>query len=196
MIAVSALLTIRMTETWQLFLLWGLVNGLATGAVSVPLAAIIANRWFVARRGLVTGLMTASYASGQLVFLPALAWLAGFDWRWAALAVAAVALLIVLPVVLVSCATGRRTSGLAPYGADESWQPPPVDAAPAFGAAIDALWVRDALDACSGSSPARSSSAARRRTGCLDPPDSGGARPRDHTGHRRRAAGADRASST
>ena len=43
-IAVSALLTTRMTETWQLFLLWGLVNGLATGAVSVPLAAIIANR--------------------------------------------------------------------------------------------------------------------------------------------------------
>ena len=65
MIAVSALLTTRMTETWQLFLLWGLVNGLATGAVSVPLAAIIANRWFIARRGLVTGLMTASYASGS-----------------------------------------------------------------------------------------------------------------------------------
>jgi MFS family permease len=72
-IAISSLLTIGMTETWQLFLLWGLVNGCATGAVSVPLAAIIANRWFEQRRGLVTGLMTASYASGQLIFLPALA---------------------------------------------------------------------------------------------------------------------------
>jgi sugar phosphate permease len=84
----------------QLFLLWGVVNGLATGAVSVPLAAIIANRWFVRRRGLVTGLLTASNASGQLVFLPALAWVAGFDWRYAAALVAAVAVVVVLPVVV------------------------------------------------------------------------------------------------
>jgi predicted MFS family arabinose efflux permease len=138
-IAVSALLTIRMTETWQLFLLWGFVNGLATGAVSVPLAAIIANRWFIARRGLVTGLMTASYASGQLVFLPALAWLAGFDWRWAAFAIAVVALLLVLPVVLRFMRDRPEDIGLAPYGAEEGWEPPVATAAPAFGAALDAL---------------------------------------------------------
>ena len=141
-IAVSALLTTGMTETWQLFLLWGLVNGAATGAVSVPLAAIIANRWFEARRGLVTGLMTASYASGQLVFLPALAWLAGFDWRYAALAVAVVALLLVLPAVLVFMRDRPEDAGLRPYGADESWQPPPRTQAPAFGAALRGL--RDA----------------------------------------------------
>jgi sugar phosphate permease len=138
-IAASALLTVRMTETWQLFLLWGLVNGLATGAVSVPLAAIIANRWFAVRRGLVTGLMTASYASGQLVFLPSLAWLAGFDWRWAALAIALVAALLVLPVVLLFMRDRPEDIGLRPYGADESWEAPPATTAPAFGAAIDAL---------------------------------------------------------
>ena len=138
-IAVSALLTIGMTETWQLFLLWGFVNGLATGAVSVPLAAIVANRWFDQRRGLVTGLMTASYASGQLVFLPALAWLAGFDWRWAALAVALVALLLVLPAVLVFMRDRPEDVGLRPYGAAEDWRPPERLAAPAFGAALDAL---------------------------------------------------------
>lgn len=141
-IAVSALLTTGMTETWQLFLLWGLVNGAATGAVSVPLAAIIANRWFETRRGLVTGLMTASYASGQLVFLPALAWLAGFDWRYAALAVAAVALLLVLPAVLLFMRDRPEDAGLRPYGADESWQPPARTQAPAFGAALRGL--RDA----------------------------------------------------
>ena len=62
-----------------------------------------------------TGLMTASYASGQLVFLPGLAWLAGFDWRYAAVAVAAVALLVVLPAVLVlhaRPARGRRPASL------------------------------------------------------------------------------------
>ena len=112
-IAVSSLLTLGMTEPWQLFLLWGVVNGTATGAVSVPLAAIIANRWFVERRGLVTGVLTASNASGQLVFLPLLAWVAGFDWRYAALLVAVAALGLVLPLVVASCATGPATSARA-----------------------------------------------------------------------------------
>lgn len=138
-IAVSSLLTIGMTETWQLFLLWGLVNGCATGAVSVPLAAIIANRWFEQRRGLVTGLMTASYASGQLVFLPALAWLAGFDWRYAAVAVAAVALLLVLPPVVVVMRDRPEDVNLRPYGADEAWEAPPRTSASAFGAALTGL---------------------------------------------------------
>ena len=138
-IAASALLTTAMTETWQLFLLWGLVNGCATGAVSVPLAAIIANRWFEQRRGLVTGLMTASYASGQLVFLPALAWLAGFDWRYAAVAVAAVALLVVLPPVVAFLHDRPEDVGARPFGAADDWRAPEPSAAPAFGAALDAL---------------------------------------------------------
>jgi predicted MFS family arabinose efflux permease len=138
-IALSSLATIRMTEEWQLFLLWGVVNGFATGAISVPLAAIIANRWFEARRGLVMGLMTASYASGQLVFLPALAWLAGFDWRYAAIAVAVVALVVVLPPVVIFMRDRPEDAGVRPFGADESWTAPQVTNAPAFGAALDAL---------------------------------------------------------
>jgi sugar phosphate permease len=138
-IAASALLTIGMTETWQLFLLWGFVNGCATGAVSVPLAAIIANRWFVERRGLVTGLMTASYASGQLIFLPALAWLATFDWRWAALAVALAAIVLVLPAVVGVMRDRPEDVGLRPYGAPEDWTAPPRAAASALTAAVGAL---------------------------------------------------------
>lgn len=97
----------------------------------------MANRWFEQRRGLVTGLMTASYACGQLVFLPALAWLAGFDWRWAALAVAVVALVVVLPAVVAVVRDRPEDVGLRPFGAAEGWQAPPRSAAPAFGASID-----------------------------------------------------------
>ena len=65
--------------------LWGFVNATATGAISVPLGAMIANRWFVERRGLVTGLLTASNATGQLIFLPASRWIVGaWGWRYAA----------------------------------------------------------------------------------------------------------------
>jgi predicted MFS family arabinose efflux permease len=127
-IALSSLLTVGMTEPWQLYMLWGAVNGIATGAIAVPLAAIVANRWFVARRGLVTGLMTASNASGQLVFLPALAWLAGFDWRYAAVVVAAAALCIVLPLVAAFVRDRPRDIGLEPFGATRpAPEPAPVD---------------------------------------------------------------------
>lgn len=137
-IAVSSLLTLGMTEPWQLFLLWGVVNGTATGAVSVPLAAIIANRWFVERRGLVTGALTASNASGQLVFLPLLAWVAGFDWRYAALLVAAAALGLVLPLVAIFMRDRPSDVGARPYGAGSDWREPPAAPA-AFGAALAGL---------------------------------------------------------
>ena len=104
----------------------------------MPLAAIIANRWFVERRGLVTGLLTASNASGQLVFLPLLAWVAGFDWRYAALLVALAALGLVLPLVVALMRDRPAEVGERPYGAGEDWvEPPPAPAA--FGAALAGL---------------------------------------------------------
>src|SRR5690606_33681907 len=69
-ISVGAFLTIFMTEPWQLYLLWGVAVGLGTGSMATVLAATVATRWFVARRGLVIGVLTAASATGQLVFLP------------------------------------------------------------------------------------------------------------------------------
>jgi len=84
LIAGATALTMQMRAAWQLYLLWGLVIGLGTGATASVLGAVVANRWFVARRGLVVGLLTASNATGQLVFLPALASLAvNTGWRTA-----------------------------------------------------------------------------------------------------------------
>ncbi|MDB5057689.1 MAG: Sugar phosphate permease, partial [Chloroflexi bacterium] len=73
-----------MRAPWQLYLLWGVVVGTATGATATVLAAIVANRWFVKRRGLVTGILTASGATGQLIFLPLLATMVvTFGWQTA-----------------------------------------------------------------------------------------------------------------
>ena len=86
--AAGSAVTIAMSALWQLTLLWGVVIGAATGCLSSPLAAIVATRWFV-ERGLVTGLLSAAYATGQLIFLPFLALLArDAGWRWASAAVA------------------------------------------------------------------------------------------------------------
>ncbi|HZS24938.1 MAG TPA: MFS transporter [Gaiellaceae bacterium] len=119
-IATGASLTTIMDAPWQLDLLWGVVVGSATGAISVPLAATVANRWFESRRGFVTGILTASNASGQMVFLPALAWLAtAYGWRYAAVAVAAVAIVVVLPIVAIFVRDRPQSIGLQPYGAAE-----------------------------------------------------------------------------
>jgi MFS family permease len=89
-----------MTQVWQLLLLWGIVIGIGTGMTALVLGATVAARWFSKRRGLVVGLMTASNATGQLIFLPVLAALTdAYGWRIAltlTVAVIATAMLLVL----------------------------------------------------------------------------------------------------
>jgi predicted MFS family arabinose efflux permease len=73
LIAAGLLLSLAMTRVWQLVLLWGVVIGLGTGLTALVLGVTVATRWFSTRRGLVTGLLTASSATGQLLFLPLIA---------------------------------------------------------------------------------------------------------------------------
>jgi sugar phosphate permease len=136
-IAVGVGLTSVMTSLWQLYLLWGLVVGVGAGCMASVLAAVVANRWFVARRGLVIGVLTAAGATGQLVFLPVLASEAvSVGWRWASLTVAA-ALLVVIPLVAIFLRDKPADVGLRAYGATEA-DPPSVVGNP-LGAAIDGL---------------------------------------------------------
>jgi MFS family permease len=138
-ISLGAGLSTLMTEPWQLGILWGVVNAAATGAISVPLGAMIANRWFARRRGLVTGLLTASNASGQLIFLPLLAWIVTqWGWRYAAGTAAAVALVLVLPLVLLFIRDRPSDLGLAPYGSDVIEPAPTVTGNP-FASAVRTL---------------------------------------------------------
>ena len=117
LVGVASSLTTVMHAPWQLDILWGVMVGLATGALASVLGAVVANRWFVERRGLVMGILTASNATGQLVFLPILASLAvSFGWRMSALATAAAALLM-LPLVLLFMRERPSDVGLRAYGA-------------------------------------------------------------------------------
>ncbi|KQY97834.1 MFS transporter [Pseudolabrys sp. Root1462] len=84
LICVGFLASLNMTGLWQLMLLWGVVVGLGTGLTAMVLAATVATRWFNKRRGLVVGLLAASSATGQLVFLPVIAALTtDYGWRTA-----------------------------------------------------------------------------------------------------------------
>ncbi len=126
LVAVGAGTTTLMTAVWQLVLLWGVVVGLATGSMAMSLVATVVGRWFVARRGLVSGLLTAANATGQLIFLPLIAHLVeGPGWRVAALVVAGSAL-VVVPVVLLFLPNRPSDIGELPYGGRPEDVTPPV----------------------------------------------------------------------
>lgn len=129
LIAAGVLGSFVMTTLWQLMLFLGVVVGFGTGLTAMVLGATVATRWFSARRGLVIGLLTASTATGQLVFLPLLASLTEtLGWR-SALAVVLVMLLLAAIAVLVLMRDRPSDIGLAPYGATAPVAAPP--AAPA-----------------------------------------------------------------
>ena len=59
LIAAGSGLSVAVTSSWQLVLLWGVLIGLGTGSMALVFAAIVANCWFVRRRGLVMGILTS-----------------------------------------------------------------------------------------------------------------------------------------
>jgi MFS family permease len=106
-----------MTAPWQLYLTWGLMVGIGSGAGAMGVAAAVANRWFAKRNGFAMGLLTAANAAGQLVFLPLLAMLAQrYGWQGVSFTVT-LAVLAMLPVVATLLPEWPANIGLGPYGA-------------------------------------------------------------------------------
>ncbi len=145
-IGAGSALTVFVQEPWQILVTWGILVGLGTGSIALVFAATIASTWFVRRRGLVVGILTAGSAAGQLVFLPLIAALAeAAGWRTASLVIAAGAL-VVIPLVLLWLHNSPADIGVRPYGT-------PPDAAEAVEA--------------SASGPAASTNAAVRAVRAL-----------------------------
>ncbi|PVA08475.1 MFS transporter [Pelagivirga sediminicola] len=109
-----------MTTLPELFLFWGIVVGLGTGLTAMVLGATVATRWFVAKRGMVLGLLTASVATGQVLFLPAFAAMSE-AWGWRAALGLLVAMLALSAVVVLILMRDRPADiGLLPYGASQA----------------------------------------------------------------------------
>ena len=138
-VSIGAFLTIFMTAPWHLMLLWGVVVGVGTGSMALVFAATIASRWFMQRRGLVTGALTAAAATGQLVFLPALSSIAiNHGWKSVSITIA-VAAAAVIPLIWWGLNENPSDIGHKPYGAPEGWVEPERLKGNAARNAIDAL---------------------------------------------------------
>jgi sugar phosphate permease len=142
LIVVSALIaSLGMTQVWQLVLLWGVVIGIGTGMTALVLGATIATRWFAARRGLVVGIMTASVATGQLIFLPLLASLTErYGWRVGLGFMCIMLCISALAVMMIMCDRPSDV-GLRPFGDDgtEPLPAPPPSSGPIVAAALGTL---------------------------------------------------------
>jgi sugar phosphate permease len=141
LVSLSATSTIFMTQPWHLWALWGVGVGVGAGSMALVFAATIANRWFVARKGIVVGALTAATASGQLVFLPMLSHFAiNYGWKSVSLTVGGAAALII-PFIFFFLKEKPELMGMTPYGAPDDWQPPAPNELSAGRIAIDTLKV-------------------------------------------------------
>jgi sugar phosphate permease len=100
--------------------------GIGSGMTALVLSAIVSNRWFDQRRGLVIGLLSASSATGQLLFLPFGAWLIEqYGWRTALIPVLASCMSVAL-LAFVAMRNRPQDLGIRPYGADPAAPIAPV----------------------------------------------------------------------
>jgi sugar phosphate permease len=130
LVAAGMALATQMTQFWHLVLFWGVMLGVGSGMTALVLSAVVSNRWFDSHRGLVVGILTASSATGQLIFLPVAAWMIErFGWRLAVMPVLVACAVMAVAVYLLM---RNRPSdvGLTPYGAAPGT--PVVAAAPAM----------------------------------------------------------------
>jgi MFS family permease len=138
-VSIGAFLTIFIQAPWQLIATWGVIVGIGTGSMALVFAATVANRWFVQKRGIVTGLLTAATATGQLIFLPGLSHMAlTYGWKSVSITVASFSLAVV-PFIYLFLREKPADLGLLPYGAPEDWQPPTPSDLSAGALAIDTL---------------------------------------------------------
>lgn len=117
LISLGTGLTLVMNASWQLVILWGVFVGLGVGSTALVFGALIANRWFVHRRGLVMGLLGAAWATGQLVFLPIITRIIEHNgWRYASLLIALLSLALI-PLAWLVLRDRPADVGMRPYGA-------------------------------------------------------------------------------
>jgi sugar phosphate permease len=139
LIGLGTLATVTIKHPWQLFALWGVLVGVGTGIIAIVLGATVVQRWFYAHRGLALGMLTASAATGQLVFLPFLAKLVvDYGWRSAVITMACLALLLA-PVALLLMRDHPKDKDLQPLGQPDGLAVPVASLENPFFAAIGAL---------------------------------------------------------
>ncbi len=124
LIAASAVMSSLAWAPWHLWLSWGVGMGIGQGSLAIVLAASVSATWFVERRGMVSGILTAAGTAGTLIFLPLNERLVDhYSWRFVAITICATTL-AAIPLVLLFVHNNPEDKGLRAYGAPEGYRAP------------------------------------------------------------------------
>lgn len=116
---IGILLTFLMNQSWQIIIIWGIIIGLGSSLFLTTLNPYVVNHWFKEKQGLVTGILTASIAMGQLVLLPVLATIIDkYSWKWA-MGLILLLNVVIFIIILLFMKNSPKDIGLLPYGQKE-----------------------------------------------------------------------------
>lgn len=116
---IGLLLIFLMNQSWQLIIIWGAIIGLGSSLFLTVLSPYVANHWFKEKRGLATGILTASTAMGQLILLPVIATIIeNYSWRWAVGLIITISVVMFFIIFLFMRNTPKEI-GILPYGQTE-----------------------------------------------------------------------------
>jgi MFS family permease len=139
MMSLSTAASLLMTQSWQLVVTWGLISGIGSGCITNVLSATIVNRWFVTNRGPVMGLFAASTSTGTLIFIPVLAALAEAQGWQPVVAVVAIVIALLIPVIYFFLPEWPQDVETQPFGADDHHPVPPREKTNPIRTAFSAL---------------------------------------------------------
>jgi len=118
-LGLGLILTSQISAAWQLYLFYGLMGGFGLSVAFAPLVATV-SRWFVSKRGLAIGIVTAGIGMGTAVMSPLADYLvATYEWRLSYIIIGLLALIIIIPGALL-LRRSPEEKGLLPLGKAEA----------------------------------------------------------------------------
>jgi OFA family oxalate/formate antiporter-like MFS transporter len=118
-LGLGLILTSQTSAAWQLYLFYGLMGGFGLSVAYAPLVATV-SRWFVSKRGLAIGIVTAGIGAGTAVMSPLADYLvATYEWRLSYIIIGLLALIIIIPGAFL-LRRSPEEKGLLPLGKAEA----------------------------------------------------------------------------
>jgi len=112
------LLMSQINAIWQLYLLYGIMVAIGVAGCWAPMLSTVA-RWFVKRRGLMTGIVASGMGFGTIIIPPvAIRLISSYDWRTSYLIIGIITLAVILPTAQF-LKRDPHQMGLLPYGENE-----------------------------------------------------------------------------
>jgi MFS family permease len=116
-LGVGTILASFVAHLWQLYASAGVLMAVGAGGLSMATISTIAARWFVARRGLILGILGGAMSAGQMLVVPlSMVIIHLYGWRSSFLWLGIGVLLVALPLILAFVRDDPKDMGLEPYG--------------------------------------------------------------------------------